>query len=58
MEEKNKEGLTWVEWWKAANQFGVVYYWSSPVGERAWRAGEDPTEHAAKGSPYLKENRK
>jgi hypothetical protein len=43
MPETNNEGLTWVEWARAAG--------ASPVGEGLlrdeWRAGVDPTEYRA-----------
>lgn len=43
----NREGLTFWEWFKAANHWNP-----SAVDEKtaraAWRAGEDPTEYAAR----------
>lgn len=50
--ETNSEGMTWEEWLNAAMAFnrrdrdcfdGPI---ARPGMRKAWRAGEDPTEHA------------
>lgn len=43
----NSEDMTFREWMRAANAFGVVI--DEVNGRRAWQNGEDPTEYAAKG---------
>lgn len=45
--ETNREGLTFDEWMRAANNFHPVV--GSTVGRYAWKKGEDPTEYAAQG---------
>lgn len=49
----NREGLTYQEWFCAANAWGTVFR-DTNVGrshaETAWIAGEDPTEYAAQGN--------
>lgn len=60
----NREGLTWAEWlaaatvsWRGRQDYGPhvdeAVYWK--VLKRAWEAGEDPTEWAAKGPPSRRE---
>lgn len=43
--QTNKEGLTEVEWYHAANYFRQAI--SSGKARQAWERGEDPTEYAA-----------
>lgn len=49
---RNREDMTFTEWIRAANAFGVVFS-NSRAGQararRAWLKGEDPTEYAAHG---------
>jgi len=45
----NREGLTFHEWFKAANAWGANVV-DKDTGRKAWMAGEDPTEYAARAN--------
>jgi hypothetical protein len=63
----NREGLTWPEWeaaatfgWKSHKNYESGNHFRDPIYYRrvlrkAWEAGEDPTEYAAKGPPSRKD---
>lgn len=49
--KQNIEGLTWDEWFGAANCFGSVFPDTNvgrALARQCWLAGEDPTDHAAR----------